>query len=133
MIGLVAKDLIVFKKICKPAYRLLGIILLLCACIFIPQGAIPYISLLLPLVGVAFLTELVKIEEKSDWKNYLPVLPITDKEIVVGRYLFSGILFVSLSVLTFLLCMMVFISLFSQSSSTETVRSAANISTILLV
>ena len=29
--------------------------------------------------------------------------------------------------------MMVFISLFSQSSSTETVRSAANISTILLV
>ena len=32
------------------------------------------------------------------------VLPITDKEIVVGRYLFSGILFVSLSVLTFLLC-----------------------------
>lgn len=55
-------------------------------------------------MGVAFLTELVKIEEKSDWKNYLPVLPITDKEIVVGRYLFSGILFVSLSVLTFLLC-----------------------------
>ena len=104
MIGLVAKDFIVFKKICKPAYRLLGIILLLCACIFIPQAAIPYISLLLPLMGVAFLTELVKIEEKSDWKNYLPVLPITDKEIVVGRYLFSGILFVSLSVLTFLLC-----------------------------
>ena len=89
MIGLVAKDFIVFKKICKPAYRLLGIILLLCACIFIPQAAIPYISLLLPLMGVAFLTELVKIEEKSDWKNYLPVLPITDKEIVVGRYLFS--------------------------------------------
>ena len=29
MIGLVAKDFIVFKKICKPAYRLLGIILLL--------------------------------------------------------------------------------------------------------
>ena len=28
MIGLVAKDFIVFKKICKPAYRLLGIILL---------------------------------------------------------------------------------------------------------
>ena len=104
MIGLVAKDFIVFKKICKPAYRLLGITLLLCACIFIPQAAIPYISLLLPLMGVAFLTELVKIEEKSDWKNYLPVLPITDKEIVVGRYLFSGILFVSLSVLTFLLC-----------------------------
>ena len=76
MIGLVAKDLIVFKKICKPAYRLLGIILLLCACIFIPQAAIPYISLLLPLMGVAFLTELVKIEEKSDWKNYLPVLPL---------------------------------------------------------
>ena len=69
MIGLVAKDFIVFKKICKPAYRLLGIILLLCACIFIPQAAIPYISLLLPLMGVAFLTELVKIEEKSDWKN----------------------------------------------------------------
>ena len=104
MIGLVAKDLIVFKKICKPAYRLLGIILLLCTCIFIPQAAIPYISLLLPLMGVAFLTEFVKIEEKSDWKNYLLVLPITDKEIVVGRYLFSGILFVSLSVLTFLLC-----------------------------
>ena len=32
MIGLVAKDIIVFKKICKPAYRLLGIILLLCTC-----------------------------------------------------------------------------------------------------
>ena len=78
MIGLVAKDFLVFKKICKPAYRLLGIILLLCACIFIPQAAIPYISLLLPLMGVAFLTELVKIEEKSDWKNYLPVLPETN-------------------------------------------------------
>ena len=44
MIGLVAKDFIVFKKICKPAYRLLGIILLLCACIFIPQAAIPYFT-----------------------------------------------------------------------------------------
>ena len=80
MIGLVAKDFIVFKKICKPAYRLLGIILLLCACIFIPKAAIPYISLLLPLMGVAFLTELVKIEEKSDWKNYLPVLPETKSQ-----------------------------------------------------
>ena len=49
MIGLVAKDFLVFKKICKPAYRLLGIILLLCACIFIPQEAIPYISPLLPI------------------------------------------------------------------------------------
>ncbi len=49
MIGLVEKYFLVFKKICKPAYRLLGIILLLCACIFIPQEAIPYISLLLPI------------------------------------------------------------------------------------
>lgn len=72
---LVAKILSYSKKICKPAYRLLGIILLLCACIFIPKAAIPYISLLLPLMGVAFLTELVKIEEKSDWKNYLPGSP----------------------------------------------------------
>ena len=105
MIGLVAKDFIVFKKICKPAYRLLGIILLLCACIFIPQAAIPYISLLLPLVGVAFLTELVKIEEKSDWKNYLPVLPITDREIVLSRYLFCGILLAAFAATSFVICM----------------------------
>lgn len=54
MIGLVAKDFIVFKKICKPAYRLLGIILLLCACIFIPSSGNPVYFTAAPADGRCF-------------------------------------------------------------------------------
>lgn len=105
MTGLLIKDLLVFRKLCKPVYCLLGILLLLCVTILFPQAALPYISLLLPLSGVAFLAELAKAEEQSDWQNYLPILPITDKEIVAERYLFSGVQFAAFSLLTAVFCL----------------------------
>ena len=105
MIGLFTKDLLVFRRLCKPVYCLLGILLLLCVTILFPQAALPYISLLLPLAGVAFLAELARAEEQSDWQSYLPVLPITDKEIVAERYLFSIVQFAAFSLLTVLLCL----------------------------
>ena len=105
MTGLLIKDLLVFRRLCKPVYCLLGVLLLLGITLLFPQAALPYIALLLPLAGVAFLAELARAEEKSDWQSYLPVLPITDKEIVAERYLFSGVLFAAFSVLAAALCL----------------------------
>lgn len=105
MTGLLIKDLLVFRRLCKPVYCLSVVLLLLGVSILAPRASLPYISLLLPLVGVALLAELAKVEEQSDWQSYLPVLPITDREIVAGRYLLSGVLFVAFSLLTVLLCL----------------------------
>ncbi len=105
MTGLLIKDLLVFRKLCKPVYCLSVVLLLLGVSILVPRASLPYISLLLPLVGVALLAELAKVEEQSDWQSYLPVLPITDREIVAGRYLLSGVLFAAFSLLTVLLCL----------------------------
>ncbi len=105
MTGLLIKDLLVFRRLCKPVYCLSVILLLLCVTLLFPQAALPYISLLLPLAGVALLAELAKAEEQSGWQSYLPVLPVTDKEIVAGRCLLSGVLFAAFSLLTVLLCL----------------------------
>lgn len=59
---------------------------------------------MLPMMGVAFLTDIIKVEEKSDWKDYLSALPITSHEIVLSRYVFCGLLLIALSALGFSLC-----------------------------
>lgn len=105
MTGLLIKDLLVFRRLCKPVYCLSAVLLLLGVAILFPQTSLPYISLLLPLAGVALLAELAKAEEQSGWQSCLPILPVTDKEIVAGRYLLSGVLFAAFSLLTVLLCL----------------------------
>jgi len=104
MIGLIMKDILVFKKSFNWIYRLASAILLIGAATLFPDTGASYIALMLPVMGVAFLTEIVKVEEKSDWKGYLPVLPITNREIVLSKYIFSGILLIVCSVLSFALC-----------------------------
>ena len=56
-------------------------------------------------MGVAYLTEIVKVEEKSDWRDYLPALPIISREIVLSRYLFCGILLAAFAATSFVICM----------------------------
>lgn len=55
-------------------------------------------------MGSALWAELIKVEEKSDWKDYLPVLPVSNHEIVLSRYLFFGILLATTSVISLVLC-----------------------------
>lgn len=104
MIGLITKDVLVFKKCFRWIYRLISAIVLAGTVILFPNEGIRYIALMLPAVGVAILTEMIKVEEKSDWREYLPVLPVTNREIVLSRYVFCGGLWAILSVLSFALC-----------------------------
>ena len=103
MIGLITKDFLVFKLRFHWVYRLVGTILLAGIVIVFPHQ-VHYIAIMLPLLGVAFLTEIIKVEEKSDWKDYLPVLPITSHEIVLSRYVFCGVLLAAFAVLSLALC-----------------------------
>ena len=76
MLGLVTKDFLVFKMRFSLLYRLITV-LVLCGTVFLfPHEGIRYIALMLPMMGIAFLTDIIRVEEKSDWKYYLPALPI---------------------------------------------------------
>ncbi|MDE6281892.1 MAG: ABC-2 transporter permease [Oscillospiraceae bacterium] len=97
MTGLISKDFIVFKKRFSPLYRLASAALLILAVLLLSGDSAGYIALCLPTMGMAFLTEIVKVDEQSDWKDYLPVLPVTSRDIVLSRYVFSGILLSSVS------------------------------------
>lgn len=105
MIGLITKDFLVFNRKFNKFYKLLCAIVLIGVIALFPQNSAMYIGLLLPVVGVSFLSELIKVEEKSDWKDYLPVLPLISREIVLSRYLFCGILLAALSCVSFISCM----------------------------
>ena len=105
MIGLITKDFLVFKKRFHLTYRLIGAAVLGLVIILYPAEGAQYVALLLPVMGVAFLTEIVKVEEKSDWRDYLPALPIISREIVLSRYLFCGILLAAFAATSFVICM----------------------------
>lgn len=104
MRGLVSKDLIVFKKRFGPLYRAACALLLLAAIFLLPHDGAGYIALCLPTMGVAFLTEIVKADEQSDWKDYLPVLPITSRDIVLSRYVFCALLLAAVSLVSLAAC-----------------------------
>ena len=88
MIGLMTKDFLVFLREFNKLYRLLCAVVLVGIIVLFPEKCAMYIGMLLPVIGVGFLTELIKVEEKSDWKEYLPALPVTSRKIVLSRYLF---------------------------------------------
>lgn len=106
MIGLITKDFLVFNRKFNGFYKLLFAVVLIGVMVLFPENSAMYIGLLLPVFGVCFLTELSRVEEKSDWKDYLPALPLTSREIVLSRYLFCGILLAALSIISFLSCML---------------------------
>lgn len=104
MTGLIVKDFLVLDKRFYIVFRILCAFLLIGAAVLFPEKSAVYIPLMLPAMGMAFLTELVKVDEMSDWKDYLPALPITSREIVLSRYLFSVLFLVGLSVISCALC-----------------------------
>ncbi len=104
MTGLVAKDFIVFKKRFAPLYRIACAALLVFVILLFPSEGTGYTALCLPMIGMAFLTEIVKVDEQSDWKDYLPVLPITNRDIVLSRYVFCGLLLAAVSLISFAAC-----------------------------
>ncbi len=105
MIGLMTKDFLVFNWKFNGFYKLLFAVVLVGIMVLFPENSAVYIGLLLPVFGICFLTELTRVEEKSDWKDYLPALPLTSREIVLSRYLFCGILLAALSVISLISCM----------------------------
>lgn len=105
MIGLITKDFLVLNREFNKFYKLLFAIVLVGIIVLLPEKSAMYIGLLLPVLGVSFLTELINVEEKSDWKDYLPTLPLTSREIVLSRYLFCGILLAALSAVSLISCM----------------------------
>ena len=66
MTGLVFKDFIVFKKRFGPLYRIACAALLLSVILLFPGEGTGYTALCLPMIGMAFLTEIVKVDEQSD-------------------------------------------------------------------
>ncbi len=105
MSGLLTKDFLVINRKLNRFYKLLCAVVLVGTIVFLPENSAMYIGLLLPVFGICFLTELSRVEEESDWKEYLPALPLTSREIVLSRYLFCGILLAALSLVSFLSCM----------------------------
>ncbi len=105
MNGLITKDFIVLNRTFRMFYKLLFAVVLVGVIVLLPEHCAEYIGLLLPVFGVCFLAELSKVEVESNWKDYLPVLPLTSREIVLSRYLFYGILLAALSTVSFLSCM----------------------------
>lgn len=105
MIGLMTKDFLILNRKVNNLYKVLCAIVLVGIIVLLPENSAMYIGLLLPVFGVCYLTELINVEEKCDWKDYLPVLPLTSREIVLSRYLFCGILLAALSIVSFLSCM----------------------------
>ncbi len=103
MQGLIAKDFLVFKMRFDWRYRLGSILLLSLVILLYPGRSASYVLLMLPMMGVAFLTEIVKVDEKSDWKDYLPVLPVTAREIILSRYIFCGLLLAAFGLLSMIL------------------------------
>lgn len=106
MIGLITKDFLVFNRKFNKFFKLLFAVVLVGVLVLFPENSAMYIGLMLPVLGVCFLSELSKVEEESDWKDYLPALPLTSREIVLSRYLFCGILLAALSIVSFLSCML---------------------------
>lgn len=105
MIGLITKDFLVLNRKVNKFYKLLCAIVLAGIIVLLPENCAMYIGVLLPVFGVCFLAELSRVEEESDWKDYLPALPLTSREIVLSRYLFCGTLLAALSIVSFLSCM----------------------------
>ncbi len=105
MIGLITKDFLVLNRKVNTLYKLLCAAVLVGTMVLLPENSAMYIGVLLPVFGVCFLAELSRVEEESDWKDYLPALPLTSREIVLSRYLFCGILLAALSIVSFLSCM----------------------------
>ena len=105
MIGLITKDFLVLNRKLNGLYKLLCAVVLIGIVVLLPENSAMYIGVLLPVFGVLFLAELSRVEEESDWKDYLPALPLTSREIVLSRYLFCGILLAALSIVSFLSCM----------------------------
>lgn len=105
MTGLITKDFLVLNRKVNKFYRLLCAIVLVGIIVLLPENSAMYIGVLLPVFGVCYLTELINVEEKCDWKEYLPALPLTSREIILSRYLFCGILLAALSAVSFISCM----------------------------
>lgn len=104
MSGLMVKDFLVFKKRFKMIFRVMSGLLLLGVIVFLPSTGAEYVALLLPPMSVAFLAEIITTDEKSEWKKYLPTLPITHKEIVLSRYVFCAILAGTATMIAVILC-----------------------------
>lgn len=104
MTGLLLSDFIIFKKRCHWLYRI-GIAAVVLGVLFLLQdkGA-EYIAILLPFIGIAWMTEVVTVNEKSDMKHLFPTLPISHKAIVLSRYCFCGIVLAAAFTVSFLLC-----------------------------
>ena len=103
MTGLISKDFIVFRKRFTPLYRLI-FAAALALVILLPNDGGEYIAVCLPAISMAFLAEIVKVDELSEWKDYLPVLPVTGREVVLSRYVFSWVLLLASIVISVAAC-----------------------------
>lgn len=64
MSGLIVKDLLVLDRRVNGFYKLLCVVVLVGVVVLLPDSGAMYIGVLLPPMGVGFLTELINVEEK---------------------------------------------------------------------
>lgn len=91
MIGLVRKDLIVLKKRFTAPQRIMVALALAAAVILAPAQTAAYAPLVLPMVGVAFLVELIRADQEGRWTLCLATLPVTNSAVVLSRYIFCAL------------------------------------------
>lgn len=102
MNGLLTKDFLVIKRRYSLFYGIAVVVFLVGVFILFPQQAAIFVPVLLAPFSIASLAELAISDEKSGWKNYLPGLPLTRKEIVLSRYAFCGVLIAVTSIIGFI-------------------------------
>lgn len=102
MSGLLIKDFLIIKRRYSMFYGIAVVVFFIGVFVFFPKQAAIFVPVLFAPFSVASLAELATSDEKSGWKNYLPVLPLTRREIVLARYAFCGILIAVTSVIGFI-------------------------------
>lgn len=101
MTGLITKDFLIIKRRYNQLFALATIALLIGAFFIFPMESAIYVPVLLAPMTVGLMAELAISDEKSGWKNYLPCLPLTTREIVGTRYVFCAIITLGTTVLSF--------------------------------
>lgn len=96
MTGLFIRDILIIIRSFNIVIQVAVITIGLIGAFFIfPAETALYVPIFLPVIGVSLSVELVASDERSGWKKYLPVLPLTRREIVLSKYIFFFIIIVS--------------------------------------
>lgn len=91
MSGLILKDFIAITKKIKTANRLIMLVAILVILVALKSLGALLLSIVLPLFAASFPLTLIGCDAEWKWDKYVISMPLTRKQIVIGRYLFCAL------------------------------------------